>query len=749
MKNVLLLLSLFISLNILASSGGGSSGGNPNTPPPPCNGSAAAAGNTCATATPICDINGYCGSTSNSYGANYWSQLNSTFCGSIENNSFLSFVASSSTISFDVWINSSQNGDGIQIMVFSASGNCSGSVTSYTCYNPGNAVAGPETVNATGLTPGNTYYIMIDGFAGDVANYTIGANSGFSLPVSVQDITLCAGETGILVASGGDNTYTWDPNPELSSTTGDSVIVSPPGPGIYTYTVNSTVTGNNLCTGSTTTPGLATATVTVESCGCNISASNSGPICASETFNLNSTSLIGASFSWSGPNGFSSTDQNPQNISPPLTAGTYNYIVTANLAGEICVDTTVLVVNAIPTISAGQDRTICIGESVTLNGSGGTTYTWDNSITNGVSFNPTSTMTYTVTGTSNGCSNTDQVLVTVNPLPLVNAGPDTLICEGFSLALIASGANSYSWNNNVINGVPFTPSGSGTYVVEGNSLGCINKDSLVVTVSPTPIVSFVPNKIIGCTPDSIVYTNTSTNTNTSCLWNFGNGDYSSNCSPVTAYYASPGCYDVTLQLTSSDGCIGQTTMPSIICISDNPISSFDAVPGTMSLIETTATFINNSTGASSFIWNFDDGSGQYTTISPTHTFPTNEPGNYEVMLIAINDLGCRDTSTTLVKVLDEIIYYIPNTFTPDGDEYNNTFKPIFTSGFEPNDYNMYIYNRWGELIFESHDVNYGWPGTYGSRNSIAPQGAYTWKIHFKTTLSDEHKMFHGHITLIR
>src|SRR5690606_14573468 len=119
MKNILLLLfCLSSSLTLIASSGGGGTG-NPGSPPPPCTG-ATAAGNTCALATPICDINGYCGTTSSSYGANYWSQLNSTFCGSIENNSFLSFTASSSTISFDVWITASQAGDGIQIMVFSS-----------------------------------------------------------------------------------------------------------------------------------------------------------------------------------------------------------------------------------------------------------------------------------------------------------------------------------------------------------------------------------------------------------------------------------------------------------------------------------------------------------------------------------------------------------------------------------------------------------------------------------------------------
>ena len=98
-----------------------------------------------------------------------------------------------------------------------------------------------------------------------------------------------------------------------------------------------------------------------------------------------------------------------------------------------------------------------------------------------------------------------------------------------------------------------------------------------------------------------------------------------------------------------------------------------------------------------------------------------------------------------------MIYYVPNTFTPDDDNFNQTFKPIFTSGFDPFDYTLYIFNRWGEIIFESHDANVGWNGTYGSNSEIemVQDGTYTWKIEFKTNANDERKMIIGHVNILR
>ena len=100
-----------------------------------------------------------------------------------------------------------------------------------------------------------------------------------------------------------------------------------------------------------------------------------------------------------------------------------------------------------------------------------------------------------------------------------------------------------------------------------------------------------------------------------------------------------------------------------------------------------------------------------------------------------------------IEVEEELIFYIPNSFTPDDDGHNETFKAVFYSGYDPYQYTMYIFNRWGEIIWECHDVSVGWDGSYGG--NIVQDGTYTWKIEFKTTMNDEHKMYTGHVNVIR
>jgi gliding motility-associated-like protein len=110
-------------------------------------------------------------------------------------------------------------------------------------------------------------------------------------------------------------------------------------------------------------------------------------------------------------------------------------------------------------------------------------------------------------------------------------------------------------------------------------------------------------------------------------------------------------------------------------------------------------------------------------------------------------MGCTDTAYGTVVVQEELIFYVPNTFTPDGDEFNQAFQPVFTSGYDPFDFNLLIFNRWGEVIFESNDARVGWDGTYGGK--YVQEGTYTWKIEFKTTKNDARKYTVGHVNVLR
>ena len=100
-----------------------------------------------------------------------------------------------------------------------------------------------------------------------------------------------------------------------------------------------------------------------------------------------------------------------------------------------------------------------------------------------------------------------------------------------------------------------------------------------------------------------------------------------------------------------------------------------------------------------------------------------------------------------VNVTEELIFWVPNSFTPDGDSYNEYFRAIFTSGYDPYDFSLLIFNRWGEIVWESHDDEVGWDGTYGGK--LVQDGTYTWKIEFKTSETDERIMINGHVNIIR
>jgi gliding motility-associated-like protein len=231
----------------------------------------------CATATLVCDFNGQCGSTSGTT-VQDWPGSGLDGCFGLQNNSFIRFIAAASTASFSVWVptttQASYNQGGIQMLFFSGTCN-SGPVTTYGCYPhilPYSGTGQPliTVVTASGLTPGNTYYLMIDGFNNDNCSFTIAANTGVNvLNISPAAPVICAGSTVSLTASGGNGIYSWSPPTNLNTTTGATVIASPPATTTYTVT-STTASGCPLTKDVTVTvnpiPAAPTATITQPIC---------------------------------------------------------------------------------------------------------------------------------------------------------------------------------------------------------------------------------------------------------------------------------------------------------------------------------------------------------------------------------------------------------------------------------------------------------------------------------------------------
>ncbi|OFZ46840.1 MAG: hypothetical protein A3D92_02870 [Bacteroidetes bacterium RIFCSPHIGHO2_02_FULL_44_7] len=440
------------------------------------------------------------------------------------------------------------------------------------------------------------------------------------------------------------------------------------------------------------------------------------------------------------------------NVAFTPTVGTTTYTVTGT-DGNGCqnTDQVDVTVNPLPVVDAGPDQTVCDGVAVVLSASGAQNYAWTNGVVDGAAFTPAvGTITYTVTGTDgNGCQDTDQVDVTVTPLPVVFAGNDVIICEGDQVVLTGSGAQSYVWDNGVSNGIAFSPAiGTVTYTVTGTDAnGCQDVDQVDVLVEALPIVSFTADVTSGCEPLTVTFTNTSVGNLNDCIWTLSNGTTLTGCGTVTTTFPNGGLYDVTLTTTTVNGCTSSATYTDYIYVEDYPNAAFTVSPPEVSVLNAQVWTNNTSTGATSYLWNFGDESGTTTQFEPNHMFPDEGDGTYVIELIAYSPLGCPDTAYQTVHVKEEVIFYVPNTFTPDDDDYNETFKPVFTAGYDPFDYTMYIFDRWGEVIWESHNVEVGWDGTYA--NYTVQDGTYTWRIEFKTTINDERVRVTGHVNVLR
>jgi gliding motility-associated-like protein len=249
------------------------------------------------------------------------------------------------------------------------------------------------------------------------------------------------------------------------------------------------------------------------------------------------------------------------------------------------------------------------------------------------------------------------------------------------------------------------------------------------------------------------------NPNWTYLWTFGDGTNSNQYGLAGHQYATNGCFDVTLQITTPQGCISDTTQLDAVCIYPEPIAAFTMDDPVISSLTPEVQFFNSSLNADTYFWDFGDGTSSITA-NPYHLFPS-DPATYVIVLTASNQIGCQDTAALTVTVWQDLAIYVPNTFTPDDDEYNQTFKPVLTEGFKKDSYHLMIFNRWGQVVFESSDVEYGWDGSYDFyelgttkknnyfKEMISPAGTYTWKIEISELQSGETRKFLGHVNLIR
>ena len=378
---------------------------------------------------------------------------------------------------------------------------------------------------------------------------------------------------------------------------------------------------------------------------------------------------------------------------------------------------------------------------------------WVSDVSDGNSCPETVTRTYSVTDSCGNSINVTQT-ITINditPPSASNLTPIQIECtddipipniEDVTDEADNCGTPSVAFISDVSDGLSCPETIIRTYSVTDSCGNSINVTQTITIIDITPPNATPPNDIslpTGPIPDPDITSVQNVTDNCGIpIVTWVNDVSEGNCPTIVTR-----TYEIT------DECGNSTLVSHAITIDqleNDIVANISATPQEISPLNSTVSFLNSSINANNYQWDFGDGSPISNVEEPSHYFdPTS---GYIVTMIASTGT-CVDTATVVITLNELTIFYVPNTFTPDGDQFNHVFYPVFTSGFDPYDFEMLIFDRWGEIIFETHDVNIGWDGTYSQRNKKVQDGVYTWKITYKNRQTDLRNVVMGHVTLIR
>lgn len=563
-----------------------------------------------------------------------------------------------------------------------------------------------STLNTLSVSPLVTTSYSVTGTTNNCSSTITATVTVNPLPtVTVNNASICQGAAATLSASGAVS-YLWSDN-----TTNNAITVTPSAASSYT------VTGTSLnCSAS------AVASVTVNTPP-NVTV-NSESICVGNSTVLTATGAN--SYTWSD-----NSTGNSITVSP-TTNTTYTVTGTTLSCNNTAVAT--VSVRALPQITV-NNPSVCFGQSVLLTASGGASYTWmpGNTTGNSLSVSPSATTTYTVTDATPNCSGQATATVTINPIPVITINAPT-ICSGELVQLTASGAVLYLWSNNyTLNPLPVSPLTTTSYSITGTTAqGCVGIGSTTVTVKPLPIITI--NSATICKGETATLTAAGAN---SYVWNNGDTNPSITVTPnKTTNYSVIG--------TGNNSCINNIN--TTVKVFPKPTAQFNATPNPAKMLSPEVTFISQSSpDISNWLWNFGDGdSATAITNTITHRYPE-DTATYNVTLIVYNDGLCYDTISHFVEIGPEFGFYAPNAFSPNGDDKNDIFMIQGTGILE---FQLSIFDRWGNFVFYSDDINKGWDGIINGTGEISIQDTYIWKLSV-TNVFKKKLEYLGSVTIVQ
>jgi gliding motility-associated-like protein len=587
------------------------------------------------------------------------------------------------------------------------------------------------------------------------------------------DISYCSGDSA---AMGGATTlgyiYLWSPSAGLNN-------ASIANPTIHLTNLSNSITPVNyiVTTSSNGCSSKDTTTVTVSPKPVSSFTSPSAQCSKNNSFNFiaGGTFLPSANFLWTyGSNGTPATSilQNPSGVSFSTT-GSQTVTLTVSQNGCISntfIDSVTVYPNPIADFTVAD---VCFGQPLDFhntstfpNGSTPDTVVYNHGdgspLSSGEFYYCSGTGPYDITQTvisNNGCSDTATHTAVVHPIPVVSFSA-TNACDGIavpfiSLSTISSPDAIQSWqwdfgdsNHATTQNTSHDYAVSGTHTVQlvvVSSFGCADSVSETIVVNPVPIVNFIVSDSFGCAPLCVSFQNQSTGGSVLSVWNFGDSTSASDpnhCYINDSIFVSQS-FNVTLTVTSDRGCVGASTKNNYITVYPTPKADFSAQPQTTTITDPIISIVNSSAGANAWKWNFGD--LQTSAISNPASHGYLDTGTYVITLIVSNQHSCADTISHTIVIEPDFLFYIPTAFTPDGDGINDVFTGI---GIFIKEFEMTIFDRWGNLIYKTTDINKPWDGKTAHEAEPSERDVYVYAFTVTDFKTLKHN-FKGIVTLIR
>lgn len=667
---------------------------------------------------------------------------------------------------------------------------------SFTVNNPSQCLDGNvfNFIN-TGSTGSNIQYSWDFGDGSATSTdinpvHSYSTNGTFQVTQSVSYNGNCTETFSMNVTIFNDPTLTFSPSIESCYMSCDgSITANPNGTGPFTFAWNNgqtTQTAINLC-------GGIYSVIITDGNGCTntdsyqlnsrdelLIASTSSTQTSCYTYNdgtayVEATGGTGAgtyAYQWDSLANYQVTQ-----TAAGLTAG--NYIVTVTDANGCTISTDIDV--AQPTqviVSATSSTTICYGQNTIISGipSGGNgapyQVIWSKfpftiiDTAQSIEIAPTqSTDYYVIAYDAMGCiSPYDTVKITVmNPLSLNLLSPDPYLCLGDTaiVAMNFSGGTGGPYMIYQIEGpdqflvippLEVVPEETDTVIVtirDGCSIPV--SDTIIIEVLPETPINIAAYPTRGCQPLKVQFTENTPDEGQTYMWHFGDNS-ETNISIMKNpehTYDHWGVYDVTLEVTSDSGCVHTYTEDDLITVYRTPNAAFYPHQQEASRIQPSVFFENMSDITFQSFWNFGDGSDGSTEVSPTWVYPP-EPQDYTVELVikTPDPENCIDTARANVEIQEIFTFYAPSAFAPDGSNEDNRIFRVFGFGLDERYFRMLIYDRWGELVYESFNFNHGWNGKVKDGSKIAESAVYMWVVDYTDLLGNQHQRS-GTVTLIR